>query len=189
MPRPARTFTGESFELEGRLLLTAGAASTHTKLPAVWFDGAAPPGEPSGLAKFFPTEVVKQDAGQATVTLSRSNTAGSLRVEVTTAPSPYVGVNVGAVDQTVTFAAGQRQATLTVPILSGARNPGDVVVDLSLKPIDPARILSHYLVLMVKASASTLPPTTLKFENATSAGGAQIMLLFKWSRSKLAKPP
>jgi hypothetical protein len=84
-----------------------------------------------------------------------------------------VGVNVGAVDQTVTFADGQRQATLTVPILPGARNPGEVVVNLNLKPIDPAKILSYNLVLTVKASASTLPPTTLKFENATASYGAQ----------------
>jgi hypothetical protein len=117
--------------------------------------------------------VVAQNAGEATVTLSRSKTAGSLRVEVTTEPSPYVGVNVGAVDQTVTFADGQRQATLTVPILAAARNPGEVSVNLIIKPIDPARILSYNLVLTVKASASTLPPATLQFENATPAGGAQ----------------
>ena len=66
------------------------------------------------------------------MTLSRSDTVGSLQVEVTTDPSsPYVGVNVGAVDQTVTFADGQSQATLTVPILAGAPNPGEVDVYLN----------------------------------------------------------
>jgi hypothetical protein len=105
--------------------------------------------------------VVSQDAGEATVRLSRSDTAGSLRVEVTTAPSPYVGVNVGAVDQTVTFAAVQRQATLTVPILSGARNPGDVSVNLTAKIIDPAPAVPpvpFVLDLRIVASDPTLPP-------------------------------
>ncbi len=94
------------------------------------------------------------------MTLSRSNTAGSLRVEVTTAPSPYVGVNVGAVDQTVTFANGQRQATLTVPILPGARNPGEVVVNLNAKIIDPAPAVPptlNVLDLRIVASDPTLP--------------------------------
>ena len=76
---PSTPFKAESFELEGRLLLTAGAASTHTKLPAVWFQGTTP----SLLGKNYPTETVTQDAGEATLTLERSNTAGSLRVEVT----------------------------------------------------------------------------------------------------------
>jgi hypothetical protein len=132
----------------------------------VWFEGATP----TGVGKTFPVQEVTEDAGNATVTLSRSNTAGSLRVKVTTDPtSPYVGVNVGAVDQTVTFADGQSQATLTVPILAGARNPGEVDVPLYIKPIDPATIVSYNLDLRVKPAPSTLPPTTLQFASATTA--------------------
>ena len=95
------------------------------------------------------------------MTLSRSSTAGSLRVEVTTAPSPYVGVNVGAVDQTVTFADGQSQATLTVPILAGAPNPGEVDVRLYANIIDPAPVVEPArtaLDLRIVASEPTLPP-------------------------------
>ena len=51
-----------------------------------------------------------------------------LQVEVKTDPSPAVGVNVGAVDQTVTFARGQSQAAVRVPILAGASEPREVDV-------------------------------------------------------------
>ena len=105
--------------------------------------------------------MVNQDAGQATVTLSRSDTAGSLRVNVTTAASPYVGVNVGAVDQPVTFANGQRQATLTVPILPEAPNPGELDVHLNVKIIDPAPRVPPDLTgldLRLVGSDPALPP-------------------------------
>ena len=165
MPRPARAFTAESFELEGRLLLAAGSASTRTSLPVVKFVTPGPP-------QLGPFQVVTQQAGEATVTLSRSDTAGSLRVLVTTDPvppsagenvaagdllQPLVGVNVGAVDQMVTFADGQSQATLTVPILSGAPNPGEVDVDLFIWPVDPANSRTS-LDLRILASDPTAPP-------------------------------
>jgi hypothetical protein len=129
MCRPSREFRAESFELEGRLLLAVGHASIPvTEL--VHFESNTSPGATP------PTQVVTQQVGEATVTLSRSNTAGSLQVQVTTDPSPAVGVNVGAVDQTVTFANGQRRTAVTVPILAGAPNPGEVHVSLSIRPID-----------------------------------------------------
>ena len=44
----------------------------------------------------YPVQVVTQQAGEATVWLSRPNTTGSLQVRVTIdPPSPGVGVNVG----------------------------------------------------------------------------------------------
>jgi len=111
--------------------------------------------------------VVTQQAGEATVTLSRSDTAGSLQVQVTTDPSsPFVGVNVGAVDQTVTFANGQGQATVTVPIFSGAPNPGEVDVSLNVTPVDHSPIVVGAndsldwvpLDLKILSSDPTLPP-------------------------------
>ena len=119
--------------------------------------------------------MVTQQAGEATVTLSRTDTAGSLQVEVTTDPSsPYVGVNVGAVDQTVTFADGQSQATVTVPILAGAPNPGEVDVDLGSRtpiprPISMPRPLADRLDLKIVASDPTLPPKVV-FVEATTQG-------------------
>ena len=38
---------------------------------------------------------------------------------------------MAAVDQTVTFANGQSQVAVTVPILAGAPNPGEVDVNLT----------------------------------------------------------
>ena len=154
MRRPAREFRTESFELEGRLLLAIAHASTPVKPPVVKFESATN-SEP-------PSQVVMQEDGEATVTLSRSDAAGSLQVQVTTDPSaPEVGVNVGAVDQTVTFADGQRSAALTVPILSGAPNPGEVDVYLSATPVGVPSVAipwSH-LDLRIMSSDPTLPPT------------------------------
>jgi hypothetical protein len=121
-------------------------------------------------------QVVSQQAGEATVMLSRTDTAGSLQVEVTTDPSsPYVGVNVGAVDQMVTFADGQSQATLTVPILAGAPNPGEVRVYLWLSYTDPSTHQTYYrqatgdpnLDLRIVASDPTLPPKVVFVESTT----------------------
>ena len=84
--------------------------------------------------------MVGQQDGVATVVLTRSDNMGKLQVQVTTDPSsPGVGVNVGAVDQTVTFANGQIAAAVTVPILSGAPNPGEVDVNLNITSVDGSR--------------------------------------------------
>ena len=84
-----------------------------------------------------PAQVVGQQDGEATVWLTRSDNRGRVQVQVKTDPSsPAVGVNVGAVDQTVTFANGQSGAAVTIPILSGAPNPGEVDVNLTITPID-----------------------------------------------------
>ena len=80
MPRPPRAFTAESLELEGRLLLAARLPTTSTVPPS-------PPPPPvqfeSATADFIgiPSQVVTQQAGEATVMLSRTDTAGSLKVE------------------------------------------------------------------------------------------------------------
>jgi hypothetical protein len=125
-----------------------------------------------------PIEVVTQQAGEVTVRLSRIDTAGSLQVQVTTDPSsPYVGVNVGAVDQTVTFAGGQSQATLTVPILAGAPNPGQVDVFLRLWYTDPSTHQTYNaqnpggpgLDLKIVAADPTLPPN-IAFMEDTAQG-------------------
>ena len=72
--------------------------------------------------------------------LIRNQNIGRLKVQVTTDPaSPAVGVNVGAVDQTVTFANGQMSTAVTVPILSGAPNPGEVDVNLTISPVAGSR--------------------------------------------------
>ena len=80
---------------------------------------------------------------------------------MTTDPSsPAVGVNVGAVDQTVTFANGQIEAAVTVPILSGAPNPGEVDVNLTISSVDGSRqiVTTAPLELRIVASDATVPP-------------------------------
>jgi len=176
MCRPTREFTAESFELEGRLLQTVVPVLTRPLTPA-----ATPGSPPSPSTVRFesvtdvqgyvssPVQVVAQQAGEATVTLTRPDTAGALQVRVKTdASSPFVGVNVGAVDQTVTFGDGQGRAAVTVPILSGAPNPGVVDVGLSADPInpptpaagDPSTSVMPFATLDLKVVASepTLPP-------------------------------
>ena len=165
MRHPTRAFKAEACELEGRLLM----AITLPPSPAQFVGFTVGPG--------YPTQFVTQQAGTATVTLSRSDTTGSLRVEVTTDPSsPYVGVNAGAVDQTVTFADGQSLATLTVPIIAGAPNPGEVDVYLNMKALNPpAPPPGNYspnpapLDLKIVASDPTLPPKVVS-ELGTNQG-------------------
>ena len=165
MHRRFREFKAKSFELEGRLLL----AHTHALIPApayVEFLGTSMPpstpatttptqttptqatptqatptaATPTTTTPTTPTQVVGQQDGAATVVLTRNQNIGRLKVQVTTDPSsPAVGVNVGAVDQTVTFANGQMSAAVTVPILAGAPNPGEVDVNLTISSVDPAR--------------------------------------------------
>ena len=106
------------------------------------------------------TQVVNQQDGAATVTVSESGYV-AMQVEVKTDPSsPAVGVNVGAVDQIVTF-ANQTKATLSVPILAGAPNPGEVDVNLTATPLNPSSpvSISGPLVLRILASGPSRPPT------------------------------
>jgi hypothetical protein len=133
--------------------------------------GSYGPGFP-GLAS--PIQVVTQQAGQATVTLTRWDIAGSLQVQVVTMPSRFVGVNVGAVNQTVTFADGQDQASLTVPILSGAPNPGHVDVSLSVSYTDPSMqqhdLAGPPLDLKIVASDPSRPPKVGSIVGASQGG-------------------
>jgi hypothetical protein len=67
---------------------------------------------------------------------------------------------VAAVDQTVTFARGQSQAAVRVPILTGAANPGEMDVTLTATPINaPTRATSSgSLELRILASDTSLAP-------------------------------
>jgi hypothetical protein len=114
-----------------------------------------------------PTQVVGQQDGVATVVLMRNENIGRLQVRVATDPSsPAVGVNVGAVDQTVTFANGQVDAAVTVPIISGATNPGEVDVNLTISSVDGSRPIVNTppLELRIVASDATVPPRIVSTE-------------------------
>jgi hypothetical protein len=163
MCRPRREFRTESFALEGRLLL---AISPQINVPpTAGFEGTTIPGTTQL------SQVVTQQDGEATVSLSGyiQPGTGTLQVVVATDPSsPAVGVNVVAVDQAVTFANGASQATVTVPILAGAPNPGEVDVDLTITPIDPPPDLSTSgpLELRILASDAILPPKIVSVQGA-----------------------
>jgi hypothetical protein len=161
MRRKRYEFRSEFFELEARMLLAGTPATT-----------AAPEMTPApDLPVSFetttvdswaePIQVVTQQAGEATVKLSRPDAIGAQQVRVTTVPSPIVGVNVDEVDQTVTFADGQSEASVNVRIPSGAPNPGKVDVSLVVEPIDSSANVEdpgNTLDLRIVASDTRLPP-------------------------------
>lgn len=165
MSRPPRAIRVDAPELEGRLLMAslpvpgavAATQKTVAQLPQfLGFVGTTTPGTSQV------TQVVTQQAGTTTVTLANLGSIGPLQVEVKTDPSsPAVGVNVGAVDQLVTFSQGQSQATLSVPILAGAPNPGEVDVTLTATPVNPPTPITSRgpLVLRILASDASIPPT------------------------------
>lgn len=182
MKRPARAFCPAVSELEGRELQAALAPPPADPIPdyVVGF----------GTSPFLPyvsTQVVSQQSLGATVILARNKNWTSaedlplLNVQVTTDPtSPYVGVNVGAVNQTVTFAPGQLFAALTVPIIPGAPNAGSVDVNLTLTPIAPPPDLGISVpVLTLKILGPNMSVTpTIAATNGTPQG---IELVFNTS--------
>ena len=174
MSRPPRAVRVDALELEGRLLLAAlpvpsvGATTQKPVLvqlhPSLGFVGTPTPGTSQV------TQVVYQQDGTATVTVAEFDYV-PMQVEVKTDPSsPAVGVNVGAVDQMITF-ADQTQATLTVPILAGAPNPGEVDVTLTATPVNPPTPVTVRgpLVLRILASGPSKPPT-ITSEQGTPKG-------------------
>jgi hypothetical protein len=172
--RPPRAVRVDALELEGRLLLAAlpvpsAVAATSKSVPAQFHLSLGFVGTPTpGTSQV--TQVVYQQDGTATVTLSESAYV-PMQVEVKTDPSsPAVGVNVGAVDQMVTF-ANQTKVTLSVPIIAGAPNPGEVDVTLTATPVNSATSVTSTgsLVLRILASGPSRPPT-ITSEQGTPKG-------------------
>jgi hypothetical protein len=137
----------------------------------VWFKGAAQDAEAlaaQNLSLSFvgTTQAVVQQGDEATVWLGRSALDGTLQVQVATDPSsPAVGVNLPAVNQTATFAAGQNYTedqtltSVTIPTTVGAPNPGEVDVFLTITPIDPPPGLTvQGGPLELRILAPTAPP-------------------------------
>lgn len=153
MTRPVRVCRPETEGLEGRRLLTGHAAPPVAPPSQVGFLASAPDGSVQ----------VSQQAATATVSLWRSDVRSTLVVRVATLPSPAVGVNVGAVDQTVTFGPGQKQATVLVPIRAGAPNVREVDTRLTLTPINaPANlVITGPLELRIMASPDLISPTII----------------------------
>jgi hypothetical protein len=120
---------------------------------SVWFLGA-----PSSAGT--PEQVVQQ-GGEAIVWLQRTTFTGPLQVQVATDPSsPAVGVNLPAVNQTVTIAGGQNVASVIIPTNVGAPNPGEVDVNLTITPIYPTANIAvqDSLELRILAPDATTPP-------------------------------
>src|SRR5262245_37271765 len=119
MDRPPRAFRAVASPLEGRLLLTTAPPPLPAPAPlpvaqfvgTLKYDGTV---DDAGHRTGYRSKFVTQQAGTATILLEAFNRAtypvspmpSPVTVQVTTDPSsPAVGVNVGAVNQTVTFAA------------------------------------------------------------------------------------
>ena len=174
MARDARPFRAEPLMLEAREMLAAPVPFS-------------PPPSTSPTVTFQQAVIVaSQQSDVATVTLVRNATpayTGPLEVRVRTVPSQADGANLEPVDQTVTFApsqdpttarrpkplkqaeaafaADEEFATVAVPIIKGAPNPGEVDVELTLTPVDgpPDLLVGPPAVLQIKASADVAPPT------------------------------
>jgi hypothetical protein len=165
MDRPLRAFQPAAVPLEGRILL----AHVH-KLPpaettqATQYDGSVEfLGAPNSAGI---TQQVVQQGSEVTVWL-QGNADGPVQVIVATDPSsPAVGVNLPAVNQTVTFGANNPthfthgQYSVTVPTIAGAPNPGEVDVNLTITPIDPPPgfTVSGPLELRILAPDAKTPP-------------------------------
>ena len=98
---------------------------------------------------------------------------GTLQVQVATDPSsPAVGVNLPAVNQTATFAAGgdQTVTSVTIPTTAGAPNPGEVDVNLTITPIDPPPGLAvQGGPLELRIVAPTAPPRIIGVAGTSDA--------------------
>ena len=183
MKRSPRAFCATVFELEERAL-QAKLTLTVPPPPPSTSNGVGFGVYWSNSSNVF-TQEVSQQSSVATVILSHNTLTGDgepplLQVQVTTDPSsPYVGVNIGAVNQTVTFAPGQLFAVLTVPIIAGAPNPGEVDVNLTMTPIDPSpsqdlNISVPVDTLRILASDASIPPAIV----ATDGTPQGIKLIF-----------
>jgi hypothetical protein len=182
MDRPIRAFHPAALAFEGRILLAHAhllsvppeTESSAAFSGSVWFSSA-----PSSTGTAL--QVVQQ-GDEATVWLQRSALDGTLQVQVAPDPSsPAVGVNLPAVNQTATFAAGQTftedqtLTSVTIPTTAGAPNPGEVDVDLTITPIDPPTGLTVYggpLELRIMAPNSTTPPRIIGVAN--TPGGIEL---------------
>lgn len=159
MTRPMRAFRPWSSELEGRLLLTTrpGALRPFPRGDSVYFAGPTMTGAP---------ELAMQREGSATVYLAtnyapRAKPLPPFQVLVETDPSsPALGVNVGAVHQIITIGGGNSDTSVTIPIIAGAPNPGEVDVTLTITPVNspPNFKVGPPLHLKVLASEDFLPP-------------------------------
>ena len=87
--------------------------------------------------------VYSQQAGEIDVTIQRKHRAGTAQAEVSTtidgasAGSAAPGVQYQPIDQVVTFPRGQKTATVAIPVVAGAPNPGQLTVGVFLKDQAP----------------------------------------------------
>ena len=115
--------------------------------------------------------IATQQSGSVTLTLdriahgSRGVDNGTVQVLVVTAPSPAVGVNVPAVEQSVTFASGESFKTVSIPIIPGRLNSGEVDVPVALLAVAGPRalVVGPPVVLKIKASPDFIAPTITGF--------------------------
>jgi hypothetical protein len=205
MDRPLRAFQPAALPLEGRILLarahaplqppvvavpafatTTATVATVAVAPVARADAASLGsvgflGTPSSAGI---TQQVVQQGGEATVWLRGYTGGGPLQVQVATDPSsPAVGVNLPAVNQTVTIPGGlsfrkdgQSFASVTIPTNAGAPNPGEVDVNLTITPIDPPTgftVQGGPLELRILAPDATTPPRIIGV--AGTPDGIQLM--------------
>ena len=136
--------------LEGRALLSGGTAPGRA-------------GQTIGLANLQP--VYSQADSAITLTVVRAAPAfGSIQVEVSTskslkgAGSALAGVQYQAVDQVVTFGRGETSKTLSIPIIVGASNPGQVTVNVGVIPLTPNVVNRVDATIQIDRNGDFTPP-------------------------------
>jgi Calx-beta domain/Dockerin type I domain len=108
-----------------------GNYSTHTPMLSLSVDQAATTVE---NFNFNPTSyTVNENAGQATVTVTRDNSSDTASVQYATSDASAVaGTNYTATSGTLNFAIGQSSATFNVPITDVVDQGGNKVLNLTL---------------------------------------------------------
>jgi hypothetical protein len=105
-----------------------------------------------------------------------------LQVQVSTPSDPGLGVNAAPVDQTVTFADGQRYASLSIPLIAGAPNPGEVDIHVTFSPLNPSpqgsnlpRVFSPLTLKILSNDPNASPQVVYE---GTSSATQTIQLVF-----------
>ncbi len=169
------TTVGLSISVTGRnASLRSPAAAT------LIIQNTDPPQVPAVIQFATASSVIGEDAGTATIQVTRSGNTGipvSLVVTTTSTGSAVAGVNYIPIEQTLTFAAGVTSLAFAVPVLDDHIDDAATSVGLSISPITSG-------VLLGGPSTANLvienvdPPPDLVLESLRAdplfAGGYQV---------------
>ncbi|HEX8138372.1 MAG TPA: DUF4394 domain-containing protein [Pyrinomonadaceae bacterium] len=128
------SFTASTGSATATGLFITATATNNTTNDTSEFSSAAQVNGPEAFQFLTPTFTVSENAGVATITVTRTNgTAGGTTVNYSTLnQSASAGVDYVAVSGTLTFGAGETSKTFNVPIIDDAFLEGNETVGLIL---------------------------------------------------------